>query len=75
MDTILQTLLGWGPIVLIVWLFLHYRWKTARARSGLSDEDLTRLEHLHNTAQHLEQRTQVLESILDDNVPDWRRYS
>ncbi len=61
--------------VLPLWLFLHYRWKTARARTGLSDDDLHRLQQLQQTAVRLEERTQVLESILDDKAPDWRKHS
>lgn len=73
---IMKDLLVLGVVfILPLWLFLHYRWKNARAQSGLSDDDLQRLQHLQQTAVRLEERAKVLESILDDKMPDWRKHS
>ncbi len=61
--------------ILPIWLFLHYRFKTAQVKYGVADEDLQRLDELQVTAAHLQERVQALESILDTKVPDWRRKS
>lgn len=59
-------------IVLPIFLFLHYttRWRELK---GLSKEDERMLEDLWRDAQRMESRINTLESILDDEVPDWRK--
>lgn len=56
------------PLVIV----LHYvtKWKSTR---GLSGEDENLLEELWETAQHMESRVNALETILDDEVPGWRK--
>lgn len=56
------------PLVIV----LHYvtKWKSTR---GLSGEDENLLAELWETAQKMESRVNALETILDDEVPDWRR--
>ena len=72
---LLETFVGFALFFLLpLWLFLHYRFKTAKARSGLSDEDMQRLESAQQRAEYLENRLRVLESILDQRAPDWKRY-
>jgi phage shock protein B len=53
-------------------LILHYvtKWKTAK---GLSTEDEKMLEDLWESAQRMESRINALETILDDEVKDWRK--
>jgi phage shock protein B len=58
--------------IIPVWLGLHLYWKTPKNKS-LSKEDEQRLHLLQDTAIRLEQRIQVLESILDQAIPDWRK--
>lgn len=55
-----------------LWLFLHYRSKKHTA-TGLSSQDLGKLEQLSQRADKLKQRVSHLESVLDSETPDWRR--
>lgn len=59
-------------IVLPLWLLLHYitKWRQAR---GLSSEDEQMLVDLWQSARRMEERIESLETILDAQVPDWRR--
>lgn len=56
------------PLIVI----MHYttRWK---ATKGLSDDEQRTLEDLWQDSQRLESRLNALETILDDEIPDWRR--
>lgn len=56
------------PLIVI----MHYttRWK---ATKGLSDDEQRTLEGLWEDSQRLESRLNALETILDDEIPDWRR--
>lgn len=59
-------------LVLPLVIVMHYvtKWKEAR---GLSAEDEKMLEELWQDAKRMESRINALETILDDEVPDWRR--
>jgi phage shock protein B len=59
-------------VVVPLALILHYitRWKEAK---GLSAEDEQMLEDLWQDAKRMESRVNALETILDDEVPDWRK--
>lgn len=59
-------------VVLPLALILHYitRWRESK---GLSRDDEQMLEDLWKDAQQMESRVNTLETILDDEVPDWRR--
>jgi phage shock protein B len=56
------------PLVVV----LHYvtKWKSSR---GLSNDEQKMLEELWSDAQKMESRINTLETILDDQVPDWRK--
>jgi phage shock protein B len=56
------------PLVVV----LHYvtKWKSSR---GLSNDEQKMLEELWRDAQKMESRINTLETILDDQVPDWRK--
>lgn len=58
-------------IVLPIWLVLHYltKWRTSRA---LSKEDAEILESLWIKASRMEERVEVLETILDTQSKSWR---
>ena len=58
-------------IVLPLTIILHFvtRWKKTRELTG-SDEAL--IEEVWEIAVGLEQRVHVLETILDQETPDWR---
>ena len=59
-------------LVLPLALILHYvtRWREAK---GLSREDSRMLEELWQDTQRMESRINTLETILDDEVPEWRK--
>lgn len=52
----------------------HYitKWKAMKV---VTPKDEANLGTLRGTAEGLEKRVEVLERILDDEVPDWRRKS
>ena len=56
------------PFVVI----MHYstKWK---ATKGLSDDEHRMLEDLWKESQAMQSRVNALETILDSQVPDWRR--
>ena len=59
-------------VVLPLVVVLHYvtKWKEAK---GLSREDEKMLEDIWEIAQKMESRINALETILDQQAPDWRR--
>jgi phage shock protein B len=59
-------------VVLPIFMIMHFttKWKAAK---GLSDEEQTTLEELWQTTQRMDSRLNALETILDAEVPDWRR--
>ena len=66
------------PIVAIVMgigsgmLKMHYKHKENMALNHSAEGQEAELEGLSRIADILDQRVQVLEKILDDEVPDWR---
>ena len=58
--------------VLPLAIIMHYvtKWK---ATKGLSAEEERMLEELWMDSQKMESRLNALETILDGEVPDWRR--
>lgn len=59
-------------VVLPLVVVLHYvtKWKEAK---GLSREDEKMLEDIWEIAQKMESRINALETILDQQAPDWRK--
>lgn len=57
--------------IIPLWLFLHYTTRTKAAK--LSSDDKARIEVLQQQTQQLVERVEILETILDDKVPDWRQ--
>jgi phage shock protein B len=59
-------------IVLPLIVIMHYttKWK---ATKGLSDEEQQTLEDLWQSSVRMDSRINALETILDDEVPGWRR--
>ncbi len=59
-------------IVLPLIVVLHYvtKWKEAK---GLTNEDEKMLEEIWESAQKMESRINALETILDEQAPDWRK--
>ncbi|SDK30514.1 MULTISPECIES: envelope stress response membrane protein PspB [Ferrimonas] len=58
-------------IVAPIWLILHYRSKKQLAQ-GLSDEEYQQLNALLTRADKMGERIDTLESILDQESPEWR---
>ena len=56
------------PFVVI----MHYttKWKAIK---GLSDDEHRMLEDLWKESQGMQSRVNALETILDNEVPDWRK--
>ena len=61
-----------AAVVLPLAVVLHYvtKWKSSRTLSG---HEQRMLEEPWQDAQKMESRINALETILDDQVPDWRR--
>lgn len=59
-------------IPLPLWIILHYvtKWKRSRELSG-TEEDM--LEEIWSLSQQMESRLNALETIMEDEIPDWRR--
>ena len=58
------------PILAIVAGILKARYRAQL--SNVTEEDRGNLRELNQLAESLTQRVNTLESILDDEVPDWR---
>lgn len=61
-----------AAVVLPLIVVFHYvtKWRSSRTLSG---DEQRMLEELWQDAQKMESRINALETILDDQVPDWRR--
>ena len=77
MDVGFSSLLGIALIVFLaipapIFIVLYFitQWKQSREMSG-SDEQM--LEDLWGLSHRLEERLEALETILDNEVPEWRR--
>jgi phage shock protein B len=59
-------------VVLPFVVIMHYttKWK---ATKGLSDDEHQMLEALWKESQAMQSRVNALETILDAQVPDWRK--
>ena len=59
-------------LVLPLAIVMHYvtKWK---ATKGLSAEDEKMLQELWEHAQEMQSRVNALETILDSEVPEWRK--
>lgn len=77
LETSLAELITIAVIVFVaipapLFIVLHFitKWKQSREISG-SDENM--LEDLWSLSQRLEERLETLESILDSELPEWRK--
>ncbi|HET7306910.1 MAG TPA: envelope stress response membrane protein PspB [Gammaproteobacteria bacterium] len=55
-----------------LWIIMHYSTKRRQAQ-GLTREDEKMLQELWQLATRMESRVNTLETILDSQVPDWRK--
>ena len=65
------------PIVAIIMgsaskMLKNYYAHKEKMMTHMSGDQIAELEHMSKIADILDQRTAVLERILDDEVPDWR---
>lgn len=76
--SLLASFIFFGLLILFI-LFMMSLWSRLYTRrqsvyiNELSDEEKERLNSLHMTAERLERRIHVLETILDQSVPEWRK--
>ncbi|MEE9273255.1 MAG: envelope stress response membrane protein PspB [Robiginitomaculum sp.] len=68
---LVAVIMGIGFVPIIVWLKLHYKHK-GRSMGHMTNEQMAELERMSRIADMLDQRVNTLESILDDEVPNWR---
>ena len=59
-------------VVAPMWITMHYR-SVSRSSRSLNSEDRESIEHMLETVDKLTDRIGTLESILDDDHPDWRQ--
>lgn len=70
---LIAVLYAFATPVLIVWIVLHYRAKRRRENSADGNHRAGSQIELEQMAEKLERRVQALETILDAEVPDWRK--
>ena len=58
--------------IAIVWIIFHYRHANKRSSASISAEEARQLEELMDIADNMAERIKTLESILDDETPEWR---
>lgn len=68
---LVAVVMGIGFVPILVWLKLHYKHKE-RSLGQMSGDQMAELERMSRIADMLDQRVNTLESILDDEVPNWR---
>ncbi len=71
-DIIMAPIIVFMVIVAPIWIIMHYR-TIGKKQTGMSQEDYHRLDQLDQIADKMEQRISSLESILDQETPDWRK--
>jgi phage shock protein B len=57
--------------VWIIWIIFHYK-SINKSREGMSQDEARQLEELLEIADNMADRIKTLESILDDETPEWR---
>ncbi len=56
-----------------LWLILHYRHKSKNAKFLIDEDEIKRVTAVQEMTKKLEDRVQVLETILDEKIPDWKK--
>ena len=69
---VLPIVIVFMTVVMPLIIIMHYvtKWK---ATKGLSNDEQRLLEDLWKDSQAMQSRVNALETILDDEVPDWRK--
>lgn len=62
-------------VIVPLWITFHYITAWLRLRKGgpMSAEDHAEMEALRQSADRLERRMESLETILDNETPNWRK--
>lgn len=55
-----------------IWVIMHYRSKNQK-ETGISEAEHARLQELMKIADSMLERVETLESILDQETPEWRK--
>jgi phage shock protein B len=71
-DGVFVIVIVFMTVVLPIMIVMHYvtKWK---ATKGLSSDEERLLEDLWKDSQAMQSRLNALETILDDEIPDWRK--
>ena len=56
----------------IVWIVFHYKYANKRSSQSMTEEEARQLDELMDAADSMAERIKTLESILDDETPEWR---
>ncbi|MBS3796408.1 MULTISPECIES: envelope stress response membrane protein PspB [unclassified Pseudoalteromonas] len=70
-DLLLPPIVIFLVLVAPLWLILHYRSKK-QVSQGLSEHEHRQLVELANKAEKMAERIHTLETLLDQESPQWR---
>ena len=72
MQSMVPIVIVFMTVVMPLVIIMHYltKWK---ASEGLSNDEQRMIEDLWKDSQTMQSRLNALETILDDEVPDWRK--
>lgn len=70
-DALIELIAVTMPIT-IVWIIFHYKYANKRSTGSISTEEARQLDELMDIADSMAERIKTLESILDDETPEWR---
>ena len=75
MADFMEALTGFAAVMMvpmIIWIVFHYKYANKRSTSSISAEEVKQLDELMDVADSMAERIKTLESILDDETPEWR---
>lgn len=72
-DLIFAPIIVFLVIVAPIWIIVHYRTMRRRDELEIKRKQSVDSEELQELADRLERRVEALETILDDEVPGWRK--
>ena len=72
-DLVFAPIIVFLVIVAPIWIIVHYRTMLRRDELEIKRKQSVDSEELQELADRLERRVEALETILDDEVPGWRK--
>lgn len=72
-DLIFAPIIVFLVIVAPIWIIVHYRTMRRRDELEIKRKQTVDSDELQELADRLERRVEALETILDDEVPGWRK--